>query len=329
MSGRSGLDAQIGVALEESYGTFKAPTRFFPFGGETLEWKPNYGKGAGIRAGRRVQAQNLHRRTNVTVEGGVSGIEFLDQGMGILFNMLHGETVAFEGLSESAFKQVHEIGLSSPFGKSLTIQPGRPDTGDADVNAFSYVGCKIPSLKVTLEANGFATVEFDVDGRDEETDPELAEATYDAGALPYNWEDMAVKLDGETAGNVRSISITIPVPMKTDRYHLGNGGLKDEPIANAKMGITGEATVEFATMADHDRFKKEKVVTLELFGTGAEIDAEHDMSASIELTAGKQVSSAPTVDGEDVLTTDVSFEALDNEEKAPVIVELVSTDTAL
>lgn len=328
---RSGLYAQVGLALEETFGTFKTPTRFLPFGAETLEEKPAYQKGTGIRAGRLVQAENLHRRAGRTVSGNITGVEFVDQGMGLLFNLLHGNVVTpakIESGEEKAYKQVHEIGTSDPFGKSATIQVGRPGTG-GEVHPFSYLGSKFLSVKVTLEADGFAMIELEVDGQQEDTDEELAEATYDSDAIPFNFEDMAVEFGGENAANVRSITLNIPVPQNTERKHLGNSGLKDEPIANAKMEITGEMTLEFQTMADHTRFKNETVTSVALKGEGNAIEEGQNFEANLSLSAGKQVASAPQVSGEDIVTSDVTFEAVDNGSEVPMTVELISTDSAL
>ena len=194
---------------------------------------------------------------------------------------------------------------------------------------FSYLGCKGLTMKISIEASGIATVSLTLDAQDEVTDQTLAVATYDADALPFTFQQMDVLVAGEGIGNVRSITIEISVPQKTDRQHLGNKGLKDQPIANALTAVTANATLEFANLADHNRYKNEDVVELALTAVGEEIDAENDFAATLTLPAAKQVSSGPQVSGPDVLTTDVSFEGLDNGTDAPLEVELISTDTAL
>lgn len=330
---RSGLGAQLGIATEAEYGKFKAPTRFLPFETESLELDKNYVKSAGLRAGRLVQAKNLHRATTRTAAGDFN-LEYLDQGMGILWNQLHGNAVVpakQEGAEKSGlvYKQVHEIGLTDPFGKSLTVQVGRPDTGNT-VRPFSYLGCKIVEFKISIEANGTAMLTVSVDGQDETTAEALGVATYDADTLPFTFEQMAAKIGGEAVANVRSIDITIAVASNTERYHLGGKGVKDQPIVNELVAVTADAELEFANLNDHNRYKNEEVVKLELLGTGAAIGEKGEkFESNIEATAAKQVSSGPTVDGPDVLTQDVTFECLDEGEKAPLIATIFSTDSAL
>jgi Phage tail tube protein len=328
---RSGLGAQLGVATETTVGTFKAPTRFFPFESESLSLEKNYVKSAGLRAGRMSQAENLHRATTRTV-GGDFNIEFFDQGMGVLLNQLHGNTVTptkLEEKSKKVFKQVHEIGLTDPFGKALTVQVGRPDTANT-VQPFSYLGCKIVEYKLSIEAGGIASLSISVDGTDELTSQSLGSASYDADALPFTFQQMVAKIGGSSIGNVRSIDLSVAVGMNTERFHLGNKGVKDQAIVNELLAVTADATLEFANLNDHNRYTEEKVVELALLGTGAEIGTEGEtFAANFTLPAAKQVSSSPMVSGPDVLTTDVTFEALDNGTKAPLTAELLSTDTAI
>lgn len=329
MAHRSGLGAQVGIRKEDTYGTYKAPSRFLPFTGETLSYEQQYVKSKGLVAGRMAQRKNLHRATTGS-GGGDLNFELFDQGMGAIFDLFHGDTVTPTKVEETegAYKQVHPIGLTPPWGKSATVQAGRPDTGGV-VRAFSYLGCKAITMKIGIEASGIATFALTLDAKDEDTTQTLAEATYDADALPYTFQQMAVMLGGEALANVLSMSVEVTVPQKVDRYFLGNTGRKAQPIANEQVTINGNATLEFASMADHDRYKKEEVAELVLGTTGDEIDSEQPFEANLKLKAAKQVSSAPQVSGPDVLTTDVTFEGLDDGTGAPLSVEIVSSDSAL
>lgn len=333
MSGRSGLGAQIGVATEETYGTFKAPTRFYPFESESLALTKNYVKSSGLRAGRLSQASTLHRATTRTAAGDFS-IELFDQGTGILFNQLHGETITpvkIEEKSKLLFKQVHKIGLTDPFAKSMTVQVGRPDV-TGTTRAFSYLGCKVTEMKISVDAGGLAMVSVSVDGMDEKTGEALATPTYNATTLPYTFQQMVCNIGGAEAAFVRSITITISVGQNTDRYNLGNAGTKDAPIVNDLLAVTADATLEFSGLTDHERFTKEQLKELVLVGTGAEPGAEakgDNFLANFKMAAAKQVSSSPTVNGPDIITQDVSFECLDNFTAPPLEAEILSTDTTV
>jgi hypothetical protein len=330
MPERSGLGAQIGYATETTYGTYKAPTRFVEFESEGLTREPNYIEVKGLRAGRLAQSQNLHLGTTRTSGGDVT-MQFLDQGMGAILNMLHGETVTPTKIvagDEEAYKQLHKVGLSSPWGKSMTWQVGRPGTGGT-VHPFSYLGCKVTSASMAVESGGYTSLTVTLDGQDETTGQALASPTYSSTARPFTFQEMSVKAGEATLANVRSITLTVNVPMNTERYHLGNSGVKDQPIANDYVDVMAEATLEFVNLADHTRFVNEESVALVLTAEGADIEEGQPFEAIFKLPAAKQVSSGPVVNGPDVITTDVSFKGLQSGSEPALTVETISTDTTL
>lgn len=325
---RSGLGAQLGIATETTYATFVPPATFFPFTSEGLTLEKSYVRSQGLRANRMFQAQDLHVGTTRTVSGPVV-MELLTKGMGKWFNQLHGNTVTpVQQAATTAYLQTHDIGTSSPDGKSLSVQVGRPDTGGT-VRAFSYRGCKVLGATINLESGGLSTVTWNLDGRDESTADALGSATYATNALPFNFTQGVVEVADVAIANVRSISIEISLPSATDRYHLGNAGVKDQPFTNAIAEVTANATLEFSSLTDHTRFTAETVAKLELNLTGSLIASTYYNSCNFTLNAAKQTSSGPTVDGPDILTTDVSFEGLDNGSTAPLSIQYQSTDTAL
>lgn len=328
MAGRSGIAAQVGVATEETFGTYKAPTRFFPFESESLVLAKEYIRSKGLRAGHYAQAKNLHLATTRGVDGDVN-LEFYDEGMGILLNQLHGNAISPTKITESeAYKQTHALGLTTPGGKSLTVQVGRPDTGGT-VRPFSYKGCKVTGAKIEVAQGGITMFSLTVDGKDEVTSEALAEPTYSTTAKPFTFQQVIAKIGGSEVANIQSITFNIAIPMNTGRYNLGSSGTKLEPIVNDLIPITAEATLEFASLTDHERFTKEEVVKLETIATGDEIDAKAKYKAALTAAAAKQVSSGPVVQGPDILTQSVSFECLDNGTEAPLSIELVSKDSTI
>lgn len=328
MAERAGIGGQLGIATEVTYGTYKAPETFLPLLSESLVLEKNQIKSSGIRAGRLVQSSLLAFPTTRTVSGGVN-IELLTSGMGKILNLLHGETVTPTKVEEkSAWKQVHKIGLNSPYNKSLTVQVGRPDTGGT-VRPFSYLGCKVMSAAISIEAQGEATLSLTLDGQDEKTSEALGTATYSTTAVPFQFQQFEVKVGGSKVANVRQVTFNVTLPQSTDRYHLGNSGIKDQPIVNGQVEVTADATLEFTGLTDHERFKNAENVKLQALGTGGVITESITNKANITATAARQVSSGPVVQGDDIITQDVSFECYDNGTETPLEVEYVSGDSAL
>jgi len=329
MAFRSGLGAQLGLSKESTYGTYQAPARFFPFTSEGLSLSKEYVRSQGLRAGQLSQLAQLHRGTTRSVEGQTQ-FELMNTGMGIFFDLLTGATVTGEQIGSSdAYGFTFPVGLS-PSEKSATVQVGRPST-DGTIQPFSYVGCMISQMSISLEQSGLATCTVTFDGRDELTSEALAVATYDSDQVPFDFTQGVVEFGGDSAGNVRSATIEIQIPLASNRYHFGNSGVKDQPIPNGLVAITCNTTLEFASLADHNRFKSEQIVELSLPLVGDEIEngGGNKYSCTFTLPAAKQVSSGPTVQGPDVITTDVSFEALANGTDAPLSIEYVTTDTTI
>jgi len=63
--------------------------------------------------------------------------------------------------------------------------------------------------------------------------------------------------------------------------------------------------------------------------TGALIASTYFYKADFTMASTVAVSSGPTVQGPDVLTQEITLEALDNAAAAPLVVEYVTVDTAL
>jgi hypothetical protein len=325
----SGLDAQLGIAAETTYGTRVAPATYLPFESESLTLAKQYIETAPLMAGVMVQTQGYHVASTRAAEGSIE-MQWFDRGMGKICNMLTGSTVSVvtPGGATSTRTQTFPIGLTSPVGKSLSIQVGRPDTAGT-VRPFDYVGCKVTEAVISIEAGEAATLSLNVDARDELTGETLGTATYSANARPLGFQNWGLSVAGSPHTRCRSLTITIPLNMEVGRYHLGNSGAKDEPLVNAHSEITMDATFEFASLADHTRFTAETVVALEATATGSLIEGAHYYGSTITVPAARQISSGPAVGGPDLLTVDAQFKALYDGTNAPLTIVNKNTDTAL
>lgn len=329
MTQRSGLGLQIAGAKESTYGTRVVPTKALAINDEDLKFDPEYFKSNALRAGQMARGHKLHRMTSKGVTGGFN-MEWLLEGMGWLFDGLHGNAVTptTPGGGTLSRKQVHDIGLEAPWGKSYSIQVGRPSIGGV-TRPFDYVGCKITEMTIACEAGGAVTLAVTIDGRDEDTGQTLIVASYSANDMPYVFNDVLLKVAGAGLPNAKSITWKITIPQDTDRRNLGSSGLKEQPIANDLVDITADAVLEFDTLADHNRFKNETLFALATEMTGPIIEAAIPYSGKLLAPAAKQVSSGPAVQGPGVVTASASFEILANGTNAPLSVELVNTDTAV
>lgn len=329
MAVRSGVAAQFGVSTESSWGTYAAPTTFFPFTSEDIRRENEYIETAGLRASRLSQSSDLHTQTTHAAAGGFE-LDVLTKGMGKLFNQLHGNTVTPTQIASStAYSQAHSIGLTDNYGKSLGIQVGRPDVGGT-VRSFSYLGCKVAQVSFNLERGGVLTAQWSIDAKDEDTSQTLGTATYASGAQPFTFQSGSVEFDDVVLTDcVQSASIQVTIPYKDDRYCINSSAVKKEQIVNDLITVEASLNVEFASLTQHTAFVNATRRKLELICSQGDAGSSNPYKCAFTMASTVTTGEGPVVDGPDVLTQDLSIKALDNGSAAPLVIDYVSTDTAL
>jgi hypothetical protein len=155
--GRTGMDAQIGYALEGTVGTPVTVTAFLPLVSESLMQERARLESAGIIAGRRVLASQQWNGGDITVSGSVEH-ELYNRGLGKLFTAMFG-SVATTG----AGPYTHTFTPGDLTGDALTIQVGRPAT-DGTTYPFTYAGMKVSSWEIACAAGEIATLGMEVVG---------------------------------------------------------------------------------------------------------------------------------------------------------------------
>lgn len=157
---RTGMDAQIGYALESTVGTPVTVTSFLPLISETLMQDKTRLESAGIIAGRRVLTSDQWNGGNVTVSGSVQH-ELYNRGLGKLFAAMFG-AVATTGSGP----YTHTFTPGDLDGDALTVQVGRPAT-NGTTYPFTYAGMKVASWEIACAAGEIATLGLDLVGQRE------------------------------------------------------------------------------------------------------------------------------------------------------------------
>lgn len=254
----------------------------------------------------------------------------------------------------TAFKQIHTNG--SKAGQFITCQVGRPQISGVTVQPFTFTGVKVPGWEFSCSDNQLAQLKITIDGQTELTSTALAAASYPtpnglfsfANASVFTLGGVASTANSETtiaggtpvASRVTGITITGATPMKTDRFGLGNLGLKGEPIENAIPTITGVLTTEFFSRTEfYDVFKAGTPTALQLDFTkfdAAGLDANGVAAGaspyrlSFIMPYVKFKTASANITGPDVIPQSVAFEAFDDSSGTnPVIqVKLVSKESS-
>lgn len=359
----SGLSGQVGTVTAPSYGdSATAVTHFYEFLSENFVFDPGWLDGMGLKAGQAFNRSSRTVQSRFDVNGDItmehvigSAPNTVADSMGFWWKHALGSSVTTPTLVlGTAYKQNHTPG--SKAGMYATLQVGRPQISGPTVQPFSYLGVKVTGWEFTCSDNQIAQLKCTCDGQTESTSVGLAAASFPTPNGLFAFSDASVLTIGGTASTsagettvasgvaigsrVSGITITGSTPMKTDRYGLGNGGLKGEPIENAYSMITGKLNTEFFSRTElYDLFKANTTTVLQVDFTkfdSAGLDANGVASGpnpyrlSFILPAVKFKQAKANVGGPDVIPQEIDFQAYDDGSGTnPVIqVKLVSKESS-
>lgn len=342
MATGSGLDAQLMVGAESTWGTAVTPDHTVEFNDESLKREPTWLEPTGLRVGQKYKRANRVVISRESVSGDVT-LEHATKGMGLLWkHALASSAVPAQIAATTAYEQIHVPGDFRGLG--LTVQVGRPEPSTGTVRPFTYRGCKIGSWELSVSDNAIPTLKVSVDGRAEDTATALAAASYPSGSRVFSFADATLTLGGtvSTVGGKTSVSgatavatvvneVTVSgaAPMASDRFGIGNAGLKSEQLENDTPTITGSLGAEFNKTELYDVYTNNTTTAMVLKLEGVDIEAGNLETLEIILPAVKLKSAAPNVGGPDIVQMSTDFEAYDDETNPPIQVRIVSTDTAL
>lgn len=341
MASGTGLDSQLGFVSEATVGTAVTVTKFVEFDKESLKFDAGFLEPTGLRVGRKFKRASRVVQSRKSVSGDIE-LAVATRGLGTLWKAALGSTATAVVVTGTAYRQIHTpVGMQ---GVGLTIQVGRPQPSSGTVLPFTFRGCKVSSWEFSLSENEVAKLKLSVDGWDESLVTALATASYTSANL-FNFSQAVLKLGGtatttsnlmtvasgvQTATIVKDFSVKFETPLASERYGIGNAGVKAEQLENDFPTITGKFGAEFAKTELYDPFKANTTMAMEFVMTGSQIAATGSFDTlSIICPAIKIKSATPTVDGPDIVQMDVEWEAYDDETNAPIQVMIISADSTL
>lgn len=319
-----GLNTQLSIVAESTFGTYAAPSRHYEIDSESLGREKTILQSNSLRASGRYP-----KRRGIESARGASGditMEIAKTNMGLWWaHALGGTPVVAQQGATIAYKQTHKFGTLN--GKSLTIQKAIEESA-GDFKAFSYLGSKILTMTVRCAVDSIATVTFGIDARDEVDNQAQVAASYPAREV-YSFMDAAVKVEGAAVGAVTSAEFTITNNLKTDSYYLGSNGLKAEQKDNDFPLIEGTLGVEFEDKTVfYDRFRDDSSAELIIELVGNNIASTYDETLRFTFSDIRFTGETPKAEGPGVIETNVGFEGNYNGTEEPLILEYISTDTA-
>ena len=312
MAIRSGLAAQIGIGVESTVGTAATPTRFYEFNDESIAQTIERIESEGLRTGNRVLRSDRFASGQVAIEGSFS-MDMTAGNTAILFKHALGAVA-------TAGSYVHTCTMSDPFGLGLTLEVGRPGN-DGTVRAFTYAGCKINTLDLSVSVGELLSAEFGIIGTTAETIGSVTSASYGTGLELLHFAGAAITVAGD-AFPCKDFSLSVNNGLTGDRYVLGSQ-IAQQPIASSLAEVTGSLVAEFVDATAYNR-----VVN----ATTAQIVATFTDSASKSITVTVPVArfdgDTPTVGGPDILDQTLNFKGLFNGTDSPVTIAVANGDSA-
>lgn len=327
MGSAVGLTTRLCTGVESVYGTPVVCDRFMEFDSESLERKNEIMRSSALGSG------SLHLRRgsrSVVSARQVSGditMECVTNGMGRHFRNLMGgtPTIAQQG-GTTAYLQTHTLG--SLLGKSLAIQKQLRDESDVVVAAFTNHGCKYISGEFSIDKKGKLMLTVTVDGEDVDTVTAAASPSLTA-TKTFHYRQGALSIAGVPAALVQSAGIKVDRKMDTDRFHLGNAGVKAEPLVNDFPEITGTVSAEFAALTYYDLFANDTPASLGLVFEGDTISGIYKENLTIVLPEIRLTGETPKVGGPGLVIVNHPFEAQWDGAAADMTLTYTSTDTAI
>ena len=314
MALKSGMAAQLGVKAETTWGTFVAPTRFYPLISESLSEEIARLESEGIIAGQRVLRSEQWAAGNVDVAGDIQ-TELYQQGMGALLKACFG-AVATTGSGP----YTHTFTPGDLTDDHLSVQIGKPDVAGT-VQPFSFYGMKVPEWELSMEAGGLVTLTTSLAGKQLATSDALAPASFGSGAAtPFTFKHATAAIAGGAA-NVKKLTIKGTNGLDTDRRFLGSE-YRAEPLEADLRDYSGTVDLEFESLTQYNRYRNANEVALvSTISAGA--------SASLTTTMNVRFDGAtPEVDGRGIVQLSAPYKCIGTTTDASAITAvLVSNDT--
>lgn len=245
-----GINTQLGVKTESTWGTAVTVDRFFPLLSENITETVDKLESDARRAGLFVQRSDI----SIPIYKGSSGtleIPIMSKSFGFWLVHLLG-TVATAGPTDSAYTHTGTVG--SLYGDSFTAQVNRPFHDSGSNQAFTWEGGKVTSWEITCGVDEEAKLSAECDFENYATGTSLASASYASGLELLSWAHSASTLTiGGTTVPVTSFKVSCDNALKTDRHYIRGSGLKKEQVQAGYRDISWELTADWDSTTQYSR----------------------------------------------------------------------------
>jgi hypothetical protein len=333
LEGNSGISGALGYATETEWGVSKAPGKWTEIlQGETLQRQQTYQRSAGIKAGRTFATGT---RTVATTHGagGNLPLEVPNKGFGAFLNLLHGEKVEGETLFKKTltetYTQIHKIGTTDPFNKSLTLVKAAPKVGGGVVDSYCYPGAIFDSITFDMAISGFLTAQCAVQAKDENSEQSIGTVSYPSSPENFNFTQTILKVNSVEQKFAKSIKATFSKPTDGGRFALGSA-TRLQPLTNAFSSIKLDLEVDYTDQTLYEFFKKGEAKSVEISFVGNKMPTDvTKFELKFVFPFARFEGDSPNIKDLGPLTQTIPLMVEDNTSEAPCTATYVSSDSAL
>lgn len=324
MSLRSGLAGQFGIVAESTFNTGVTVTRFHEFDNEGILPDIRMIDSRGIRAGQRIQRSD-RTKTYIAGAAGPASFTLMNKGFGLFMEHAYGSNVVSTPAAGTAKLHTITMDADAAYGKSLTVQVGRPGTGGT-VHPFTFTGAKVKTFGISCKVDEPVKLTAGFDAAGVTVATALATASYPSAQEMFIFTEGAVLLNaGALAANAWSMDYD--PKLNVNRRFIG--GTKKEPVAADYADLGGSLGIEFEDLTMYNRLVAGTVVPLNATFTLATLaQAAHPFRFEVDIPAVQMMPAVPMVDGPDIIGYEAPYRILDNGSDPPFTIEYLTTDSA-
>jgi len=318
----SGNDARLGLAKETTYGTRVAPTRFFPFTGEGLEYTYNKYRSAALGVGRWTRPAI---RTTSGGSGSISG-EVPTTGFGYLLDTLHNNSVTpVQQAATPAYLQTHTLDTAT--AKSYTVQVQMPPVTSSTLVPHDLLGVMFSGVEFSWDE----VLTFQMNASIQALDIAQSLATYVAPTAwnLFSFKGGSLSIGGSAVANlIGSGSLSIAFEHRTGVYYLGSSGLQAKPVETDKPTASGTCTADFTDNTHLSRTINDTIADVVLLFEGATISGAHKETLQVTIPDCEFSTPRPMVGGPGPVEQPIAFSNASTTND-PVVITYKSVDTVI
>ena len=326
------FDAYLGAKDEATYGTAIAVDKFYEFNSEGIEGKYERIESEALRAGTKFTRSDRFAVNPKGAEGEIE-MEVMTRQFGFWLKHMLGNVAS--GTAALGVTK-HTFTPGDLNGKSFTVQVGRPGS-NGTVHPFTYEGGKVSEWELKNSVDGLLMLNVTADFEAESSSGTGAYAvstptypTVDNTLFSFLGGDVQV---AGTSFKVSDVSIKGSNGLKTDRYFIGSGLGKREPLEAEFREIEFELSGEFEDLTQYNRVKSATaagaLASVTLTWTGLAVAGGGIPTFKVTLPAARFDTGAPNVDGRDLIGLTLGGKATFDGTLPAITVEYTTPDTTV